>query len=183
MDHHQQALYTSQLHAADDNIPPESTEKRVAVPTAVWPCDIFKRRPRKQKVIACQSVCKTWFIADGSFKPRKARLVANKFLQRPNVDFRKRYAPVTRLSFIRNIMSISANYGLTAHKLDFVFANVPEVQYGEAKRCRIKKAHNIPTETIRTSMRFTLRRGTEMTVAAICSDDVIIALNNIGSLY
>ncbi|KRX86157.1 hypothetical protein T4A_9344 [Trichinella pseudospiralis] len=25
------------------NIPPESTEKRVAVPTAVWPCDIFKR--------------------------------------------------------------------------------------------------------------------------------------------
>ncbi|KAL1286216.1 Flavohemoprotein [Trichinella pseudospiralis] len=62
-------------------------------------------------------------------------------------------------------MSISANYGLTAHKLDFVFANVPEVQYVWAE----------------SNQRFTLRRGTEMTVAAICSDDVIIALNNIAN--
>ncbi|KRX89162.1 hypothetical protein T4E_6876 [Trichinella pseudospiralis] len=59
-------------------------------------------------------------------------------------------------------MSISANYGFTAHKLDFVFANVyEEVQEGiyitvkqnvDGKRCRIKKAHNIRTETILTSM-------------------------------
>ncbi|KRZ01547.1 Copia protein, partial [Trichinella zimbabwensis] len=56
---------------------------------------------------------------NGSIKPQKARLVAKKFLQTPNVDFRETYAPVTRLSFRRKILSISANYGLTAHKLNF----------------------------------------------------------------
>ncbi|KRZ04682.1 Copia protein [Trichinella zimbabwensis] len=63
---------------------------------------------------------------NGWIKPRKAWLLAKKFLQTPNVDFRDTYAPVTRLSFIRKILSISANYGLTAHKLDFMYANVDE---------------------------------------------------------
>ncbi|KRY44405.1 Retrovirus-related Pol polyprotein from transposon TNT 1-94 [Trichinella britovi] len=57
-------------------------------------------RPQRQKVITCQ-----WG-----------------FLQRPNIDFHERYAPVARLSSIRTILAISANYGLIAHQLDFVSA-------------------------------------------------------------
>ncbi|KRX41523.1 Retrovirus-related Pol polyprotein from transposon TNT 1-94 [Trichinella murrelli] len=74
-------------------------------------------RPQRQKVITCQ-----WFNADGSIKQRKTRLIAKRFLQRPNIDFHERYAPVARLSSIRTILAISANYGLIAHQLDFVSA-------------------------------------------------------------
>ncbi|KRX56900.1 Retrovirus-related Pol polyprotein from transposon TNT 1-94 [Trichinella sp. T9] len=79
-------------------------------------------RPQRQKVIACQWVYNTKFNADGSIKQRKARLVAKGFLQRPNIDFHETYAPVARLSSIRTILAISANYGLIAHQLDFVSA-------------------------------------------------------------
>ncbi|KRZ83002.1 Retrovirus-related Pol polyprotein from transposon TNT 1-94 [Trichinella sp. T8] len=79
-------------------------------------------RPQRQKVITCQWVYNTKFNADGSIKQRKARLVAKGFLQRSNIDFHETYAPVARLSSIRTILAISANYGLIAHQLDFVSA-------------------------------------------------------------
>ncbi|KRY16471.1 Retrovirus-related Pol polyprotein from transposon TNT 1-94 [Trichinella patagoniensis] len=120
-------------------------------------------RPQRQKVITCQWVYNTKFNADGSIKQRKTRLVAKGFLQRPNIDFHERYAPVARLSSIRTILAISANYGLIAHQLDFVstylngeieeeiYMEIPEKldevlkcskmkQNLDGKVCRIRKA-------------------------------------------
>ncbi|KRZ01540.1 Retrovirus-related Pol polyprotein from transposon TNT 1-94 [Trichinella zimbabwensis] len=153
----------------------------------------FVSRPRKHK-----------FIADGSIKPQKAWLVAKEFLQIPNVDFRETYAPVTRLSFINKILSVSANYGLTAHKLDFMYANVDEETEEEIymeileklvevlkctkmkpnldrKVCRIKEAYGLKAPSCDPTVYFE-RQGTEMTVAAIYGDEVIIASNNTGRL-
>ncbi|OUC43997.1 integrase core domain protein [Trichinella nativa] len=120
-------------------------------------------RLQRQKVITCQWVYNTKFNADGSIKQRKTRLVAKGFLQRPNIDFHERYAPVARLSSIRTILAISANYGLIAHQLDFVSAylngeieeeiymEIPEkldevLKYSKVKQnldgkvCRIRKS-------------------------------------------
>ncbi|KRY65173.1 Retrovirus-related Pol polyprotein from transposon TNT 1-94, partial [Trichinella pseudospiralis] len=103
-------------------------------------------RAQKQKVITWQWVYNTKFNADGSIKQRIARLVAKGFQQRPNIDFHETYASVARLSSIRTILAISANYGLTAHQLDFVSAylneeieeeiymQIPE-KFGEVLKC------------------------------------------------
>ncbi|KRZ07267.1 Retrovirus-related Pol polyprotein from transposon TNT 1-94 [Trichinella pseudospiralis] len=89
----------------------------------------------------------TWEIVSRAQKQKRiARLVAKGFQQRPNIDFHETYASVARLSSIRTILAISANYGLTAHQLDFVSAylneeieeeiymQIPE-KFGEVLKC------------------------------------------------
>ncbi|KRY26977.1 Retrovirus-related Pol polyprotein from transposon TNT 1-94, partial [Trichinella spiralis] len=153
-------------------------------------------RPQRQKVITCQWVYNTKFNADGSIKQRKARLVAKGFLQRPNIDFHETYAPVARLSSIRTILAISANYGLIAHQLDFVSAylngkieeeiyiEIPE-KLDEVLKCS-KVKQNLDGKGLKTTSGdpcvYFERRGRELTIAAIYVDDVIIASNNTARL-
>ena len=65
---------------------------------------------------------KTKFKENGDIGRRKARLVAKGYAQRPGTDFQETFAPVARISSIRMLMALSAEWNLTLHQMDVVTA-------------------------------------------------------------
>lgn len=85
---------------------------------------ILVDRPVNKNVIDCRWVLRTKFNADGSVERRKARLVARGFSQQPGVDYQETFSPVARLSSIRIVVALAAEWKLTLYQLDVVMAYI-----------------------------------------------------------
>lgn len=68
-------------------------------------------RPNKRKVVSTKRIFKTKYTADGSLDKHKARLVARGFTQRLGVDFDETFAPTARMTTMRTVLSLAANFG------------------------------------------------------------------------
>ena len=55
---------------------------------------------------------------DGIMDKYKARLVTKGFRQRENVDFFNTFSPVTRITSIRVLISLTAIHSLVVHQMD-----------------------------------------------------------------
>ncbi|KAA0059671.1 Retrovirus-related Pol polyprotein from transposon TNT 1-94 [Cucumis melo var. makuwa] len=74
--------------------------------------------PSGCKAIGCKRVLKKKLKPDRSVDKYKARLVAKGFRQRENIDFFDTFSPVTRITFIRVLISIAALNNLLIHQMD-----------------------------------------------------------------
>ena len=73
--------------------------------------------------LGCKAIGCKWGLRkkpkpDGSVDKYKARLVAKGFRQRENIDFFDTFSPVTRITFIRVLISIAALNNLLIHQMD-----------------------------------------------------------------
>ena len=55
---------------------------------------------------------------DGTIDKYKARLVAKGFKQKEGLDFFDTYSPVTRITFIRVLITIKTLHNLEIHQMD-----------------------------------------------------------------
>lgn len=79
-------------------------------------------RPRDTKVIGSRIVLRNKIGSDGGLDRRKARLVAQGFLQQPGIHFTKTFAPVSRLSTIRLIAALAARHSMSIRHYDVATA-------------------------------------------------------------
>jgi hypothetical protein len=84
------------------------------------------KRPDYREVIGSRIVLRNKYTANGTLERRKARLVAQGFSQRPGVHFKETFAPVARLSSIRLLASIAAQYDMNIRQFDVTCAYVNE---------------------------------------------------------
>lgn len=74
--------------------------------------------PPNRTAITCKWVFKTKLDADGNVSKYKARLVARGFAQVPGVDFEETFAPVSRLSSLRLLLTLAATLDYELAQLD-----------------------------------------------------------------
>lgn len=80
------------------------------------------KRPKDREVIGCRFVLRNKHNSDGTLERRKARLVAKGYAQRPGIDFCDTFAPVARMSSIRAVSALAAQFGLTLYHFDVTTA-------------------------------------------------------------
>lgn len=83
--------------------------------------DIIERS-KGRKIIGCRIVLRNKYTATGDLERRKARLVAKGYNQQHGVDYTETFAPVARMSSVRMVAALAAQYGLTIHQLDVTTA-------------------------------------------------------------
>lgn len=69
-------------------------------------------------MIGCMWVFKLKKKANGSIDRYKARLVANGFKQRYDINYEDTFSPVVKVMTIRLILSIAVSRGWSLHQLD-----------------------------------------------------------------
>lgn len=79
-------------------------------------------RPKRSKVIGSRIILRNKFKPDGSLERRKARLVAQGFSQKPGIHFTETFAPVTRFSSIRMMVSLAVEHGMKIKHFDVTTA-------------------------------------------------------------
>jgi len=79
---------------------------------------MLKTIPPGRKAIGVKWVFKVKYTATGVVNCFKARLVTKGFAQHKGLDFDKTFAPVTRMTSIRTITTVTATEGLEVKHLD-----------------------------------------------------------------
>lgn len=79
-------------------------------------------KPKEGNIVGCRTVLRNKYKANGDLEKRKARIVAKGFSQRPGIDFQDTFAPVARLSSLRTLVALSAQFGMTISQLDITSA-------------------------------------------------------------
>lgn len=79
-------------------------------------------RPEDAEVIGSRMVLRNKFNPDGTINRRKARVVAKGFAQLPGIHFHQTFAPVARMSSIRLLVALAAQYGMSIHQLNVTTA-------------------------------------------------------------
>eukprot|EP00173_Palmaria_palmata_P004938 Plantae.Rhodophyta-Palmaria_palmata.ctg78.p3 GENE.Plantae.Rhodophyta-Palmaria_palmata.ctg78~~Plantae.Rhodophyta-Palmaria_palmata.ctg78.p3 ORF type:complete len:154 (+),score=36.07 Plantae.Rhodophyta-Palmaria_palmata.ctg78:633-1094(+) len=74
--------------------------------------------PKGKRAIRNRWVFAVKKSSDGKTVRRKARLCANVFEQRHDVDYESTYAPVATLKAVRLLLSLAAKCGMSVHHLD-----------------------------------------------------------------
>jgi hypothetical protein len=74
--------------------------------------------PPGRKAIGCKWVLRIKRKADGSFDRYKARLVAKGYAQKEGLDFNETFAPVAKMTSIRTLLALAAQYDLEVHQMD-----------------------------------------------------------------
>jgi hypothetical protein len=105
-------------------------------------------------VVTSKWIYKNKHAADGSIEKYKARLVTREFSQKEGVDYEETFAPVTRYTSIRAVISLALVMGWRIHQMDVkktflngvieeeVYIEQPrgfEVHGKESHVCRLKK--------------------------------------------
>jgi len=70
------------------------------------------------KPIGCKWIFKKNYYPDGSIEKYKARLVANFFTQKTNINYFDTFAHVTRISSIRVLLALTSIHKLVIHQMD-----------------------------------------------------------------
>jgi hypothetical protein len=112
-------------------------------------------RPKEKSVVTSKWVYKIKHAVDGSMDKYKARFIARGFSKKEGEDYDETFAPVTRYTSIRAIMSLVVSMGWSLHQMDVkttflngaieeeVYIEQPqgfEVHSRDTHVCRIKKA-------------------------------------------
>lgn len=79
-------------------------------------------RPNDQQIIDCLMILCNKFKADGTLERRKARLVAQGFSHQPGVHCNQTFAPVARLSSIRLLITLAAQFKMNIGQFDITCA-------------------------------------------------------------
>jgi hypothetical protein len=82
-------------------------------------------RPKEKSVVTSKWVYKIKHAGDGSVEKYKARFVARAFSSKEGEDYDDTFAPISRYTSIRAIMSLVASMGWSLHQMD-VKNNFPQ---------------------------------------------------------
>ncbi len=74
--------------------------------------------PSGHKPITCKWIFKIKYKADDTIQKYKARLIARGFTQVPHLDFGETFSLVDKLTTIRVLLTLTAQYNLEVHQLD-----------------------------------------------------------------
>ncbi|XP_020271034.1 uncharacterized protein LOC109846220 [Asparagus officinalis] len=111
--------------------------------------------PHGAKPIGCKWIFKRKLKVDCSVEKYQARLVANRFTQKKDIDYCDTFAPVTRISSIIVLMSLTAIHNFFVHQMDvktaFLYGDLDEkicmnqpegtiVPRNEQKACKLIKS-------------------------------------------
>ena len=75
-------------------------------------------RPEGKKVAGSRWIYKVTHATDESVEKYKARFVAKGFSQKEGIDYEDTFAPVSRHSSIRTIISLATEMGWRVHQMD-----------------------------------------------------------------
>ena len=81
-------------------------------------CDL----PEGRNAVGARWIFKSKIRSDGTIERRKARLVAQGFLQQEGIDFNETFAPVVRFDTVRTCLSVAAAKNLNVLQMDVVTA-------------------------------------------------------------
>ncbi|CAH9127483.1 unnamed protein product [Cuscuta epithymum] len=110
--------------------------------------------PPHKKAIGCRWVYKIKYLPDGTVDRYKARLVAKGYSQLEGLDYTEVFAPVTKLTTVRTVLSLAAAKHWPTHQLDvsnaFLHGDLHEDVYmtlppgygrkGETRVCHLRKS-------------------------------------------
>eukprot|EP00253_Pinus_taeda_P007197 PITA_07197 len=111
--------------------------------------------PEGKKPIRCKWVYKVKYKANGTLDKYKARLVARGFSQKEGIDYEETFAPIAKMSTIRLVLVLAAQFKWKVHQMDvksaFLNGDLQEEVYmtqpqgfkivgQEHKVCRLAKA-------------------------------------------
>jgi hypothetical protein len=82
--------------------------------------------PKGKKTVGCKWVFTVKQTPEGKVERYKARLVAKGYSQTYGIDYDEIFAPVTKMSTVRTIISCAVNFGWPLHQLDVKNAFVHE---------------------------------------------------------
>jgi len=89
--------------------------------------------PEGCKRVGCKWVFKTKCDSQGNIERYKARLVAKRFTQKDDIDYKETFSPVSKKDSFRIIMALVAHYALELHQKDvknaFLNGNLEEDVY------------------------------------------------------
>ena len=75
-------------------------------------------RPYGKKFVGSRWIYKVKHVADGRVEKYKACFMAKGFSQKEGIDYEETFAPVSRDSSIRTIISLAAKMGWCVHQMD-----------------------------------------------------------------
>ena len=75
-------------------------------------------RPKKKSVMTSKWIYKIKHVADGSIEKHKARFVARSFSHTEGIDYKETFAPMTRYTSIRTILSFVVVMKWKLHQMD-----------------------------------------------------------------
>jgi len=75
-------------------------------------------KPSDKSVVISKWIFKIKHIVDGSIEKYKARFVARGSSQKEGIDYEKTFAPTTRYTTIRSLLSFAATMGWNIHQMD-----------------------------------------------------------------
>lgn len=74
--------------------------------------------PARKKSISCKWVYKVQYKADRTLDKYKARLVARGFSQKEGIDYEETFAPIAKMSTIRLVLALAAQFNWKVHQID-----------------------------------------------------------------
>ena len=81
----------------------------------VW--DVIPR-PKGKTVVTSKWIYKIKHAVDGSIEKNKARFVARGFSQKEGIDYEENFAPVSRYTSIRSILTLATMMKWKIHQMD-----------------------------------------------------------------
>ena len=96
--------------------------------------EVVPRLTRKYKVMS-RRLYKIKHVADGSIEKYKARFVACRFTKKEGIDYDETFAPISRYTTIRTIISLATVFAWKLHQMDvkttFINGKIDEEVYIE----------------------------------------------------